>query len=1148
MLKESANNQLEYQRLSQEEMEKRGILGRLVGVCADFFSPTRNGRKYPEKLWENVFSDPIMKERIENGVCYGELGHPADREETDMEKIALCLAEVPKKGKDGKLRAVFDILNTPNGRILKSLCDYGSTIGISSRGSGDLETDYDGNESVNPDTYNCEGFDAVLIPAVKEARLQYVTESLGKTRYRKTLRDKLTESVNKANASERKIMLESLHNMGIDLDSHEVKEDITESYNFEVRPFKMRVNYGDNDFDTNSAVIIIPNALQSHDFKGKPITMDATIYPEDERGKVLNFNNEKEAQDWIDKYGDDVHLEIMNRDEIHAIPNNQVLDDEDLDEALMEGKTSSAFPRNIPEELSDIDYDYFVVGTSSEIWDYVKYRKSFKAKVDYVAKELRGLLTDYRDDNPRMPRKAGFPSLQYNKPVNEKDCKRVAEFLVKEFGSDKWYWYYPSARVAEPKLNENFRSENKAKIQNVPVEDVELGSLIYVTNGMNDVCLGTLKSLTPTSDGQYEFTVDVTMSLDGQNMGTYSGYCDEYLEVVNGFEPSINTYNYLNSQQIIDDLKNEFGEAFNEQPIDKEVCDFIKSKVPDIEVLDNFTIYATSNILSRNSSADIFSRNGHSVVKFKNSIYDFTNQQYKNNDNYYSEFDRVPVIFTYNNYIDAWWFKVDGLSVCQIIEPNGINESLGSGDQGKLNTTLSNYVWNALNDYADRYMTDEEDFSYSELKKAFDIIEDKVCGKYADKVNESLAEDLNTYPIEYSYSKETDDSLDRFYGHINVKATSEEEAIQKADKYLHSVEFENKNDISNISNIHIGDTEYTNADFLDEDLNVNDEELSLIVKYLESELGHTWTDISDEKKIRQLLNKIHQYNASLFNTPAADDDGAIVEELQNTLNENEKLKKQIIELQEKLSVCYAKEANLTEANMRRNDTISKLSTQTKKTKALNEKYNSLEAQFNENLNTLSKDRLKIKILEDNSESLKKTNSKLKEDLRGKFKEVSSLNEKLTALENKVKAKDKKHANEIASINEQLENSNKDLEQLKETYSKKLDNSNKLIEKYKRMAKGAVNRYIESQATKLGIDSKQIKSRLSESYTFSDIDRICEELQEYSLNMSRLPFNASRSNLSESIQVRATNVSKNNVMPANPDDDITDYDLKIAGLV
>lgn len=218
MLESMSSNTLEYQRLSKEEMQRRGILGRLVGPCADVISPTRNGRKYPEKLWENVFNDPIMKERIENGVCYGELGHPLDREETDMEKVAICLAEVPKKGKDGKLRSVFDILDTPCGRILKSLCDYGSTIGISSRGSGDLEEDWDGNESVNPDTYTCEGFDAVLIPAVKEARLQYVTESLNKTRYNKTLREKLVESIDKEDESNQQAVKESLNILGIDLE------------------------------------------------------------------------------------------------------------------------------------------------------------------------------------------------------------------------------------------------------------------------------------------------------------------------------------------------------------------------------------------------------------------------------------------------------------------------------------------------------------------------------------------------------------------------------------------------------------------------------------------------------------------------------------------------------------------------------------------------------------------------------------------------------------------------------------------------------------------------------------------------------------------------------------------------------------------
>ena len=59
----------------------------LVGPIADSVNPTRNGRRYSGELWEKVFKNPIMQEKIENRVCFGELGHPADRTETDMEKI-----------------------------------------------------------------------------------------------------------------------------------------------------------------------------------------------------------------------------------------------------------------------------------------------------------------------------------------------------------------------------------------------------------------------------------------------------------------------------------------------------------------------------------------------------------------------------------------------------------------------------------------------------------------------------------------------------------------------------------------------------------------------------------------------------------------------------------------------------------------------------------------------------------------------------------------------------------------------------------------------------------------------------------------------------------------------------------------------------
>lgn len=215
MLENINTGNLQYNKLTPEEMKSRGILGRLVGDCADFIRGTRNGRKYSEELWEKVFNDPIMQEKIRNRVCYGELNHPQDRQETDIEKVAVCLAEVPKKGKDGKLKAVFDILSTPNGKLLKTLCDYGSNLGISSRGSGDVVEDLNGDESVDPDTYQCEGWDVVILPAVESARLKYVTESFN-VKNKKPLNEALHNLIENSNEDEKKIINETIKNLNID--------------------------------------------------------------------------------------------------------------------------------------------------------------------------------------------------------------------------------------------------------------------------------------------------------------------------------------------------------------------------------------------------------------------------------------------------------------------------------------------------------------------------------------------------------------------------------------------------------------------------------------------------------------------------------------------------------------------------------------------------------------------------------------------------------------------------------------------------------------------------------------------------------------------------------------------------------------------
>lgn len=162
-----------------------GFLGKLKGPAADYNSPTRNDNFYSRELWEHVVASDDFIELYEAKCLFGEVDHPEDRLETLVKNAAISLVGYEFNDDNGTLDCEFDILDTPMGKIVKSLAEYGSKLGVSSRGAGDVVT-RDGVDYIDPESYEFEAFDIVLQPAVKQAR-PTVVESLNKDKSKKLI-------------------------------------------------------------------------------------------------------------------------------------------------------------------------------------------------------------------------------------------------------------------------------------------------------------------------------------------------------------------------------------------------------------------------------------------------------------------------------------------------------------------------------------------------------------------------------------------------------------------------------------------------------------------------------------------------------------------------------------------------------------------------------------------------------------------------------------------------------------------------------------------------------------------------------------------------------------------------------------------------
>ena len=189
----------------KEDGKRKGVIGKIGGIGADSNEPTRNGRRYPLELWQNVEKSEYFIEGMENRCIVGECDHPAERLDYSIPEGAIVLTKYDIQN-DGKVYTEFDILDTLPGRTLKTYFDAGCKLGVSSRGLGE-EIMVNGEKIIDPETYQFYCFDAVVFPAVKSARMELIESTSPK---KQQLINSITKEINNCKTLDECLFIENM--------------------------------------------------------------------------------------------------------------------------------------------------------------------------------------------------------------------------------------------------------------------------------------------------------------------------------------------------------------------------------------------------------------------------------------------------------------------------------------------------------------------------------------------------------------------------------------------------------------------------------------------------------------------------------------------------------------------------------------------------------------------------------------------------------------------------------------------------------------------------------------------------------------------------------------------------------------------------
>ena len=331
----------------KEDGKRKGVIGKIGGIGADSNEPTRNGRRYPLQLWQNVEKSEYFKEGMENRCIVGECDHPAERLDYSIPEGAIVLTKYDIQN-DGKVYTEFDILDTLPGRTLKTYFDAGCKLGVSSRGLGE-EIMVDGEKIIDPETYQFYCFDAVVFPAVKSARMELIESTSPK---KQQLINSITKEINNCKTLDECLFIENM-SKDTNLYLDEIKESL------ESKKEELSKEDKVNEKDTNIESLF--NQLkESDDDTKKKLSAEILKYISDAPTQTLIRNilfdpNNKIDWDKVEEYIKDNMPEFSineNNNKIKISGSNNKSDEDTTDELERNPDDNLEILAELQEKLS----------------------------------------------------------------------------------------------------------------------------------------------------------------------------------------------------------------------------------------------------------------------------------------------------------------------------------------------------------------------------------------------------------------------------------------------------------------------------------------------------------------------------------------------------------------------------------------------------------------------------------------------------------------------------------------------------------------------------------------------------------------------------------------------------------------------------